>query len=412
MFKRFIKKVAVTSRNHNPTYGGVAAVPEIHQHYYQDNGVDILVMEPIAESMSTPARNFNAIEEDIIIPMTELHIPQSRCLEACGRKRHHSVVHTPDEEIQHVSNLSVVTVSPAEKPYTQAHIGRILPLTPEEEDAIEMLNCLKLAAIIPLLLNVCESKKGGDMLENAAKSSGIGAVFSAIEPGVTIRQCNCKEQGECIQVIKKQVYSCSDKCFHTFRSITARPMDLKKCIDDKEGRINTFVKCFHEKSESCLPHDNGTMVPKHDIKKMFNIAEIQLGSHRNHLLKNSAIQPVRAIFNTSLEFAICVKNCVLEENKDGFCFDKINCQPWLTEKKTVSTIKKCVKQFDWKKEAGDLCECSLKAGVSSLQRICPMLKLMSMGSKKKGPMRGNHTTIAKANNNLSNQGGMTTNGPV
>uniref|UniRef100_A0A914CWF8 Uncharacterized protein n=1 Tax=Acrobeloides nanus TaxID=290746 RepID=A0A914CWF8_9BILA len=39
-------------------------------------------------------------------------------------------------------------------------------------------------------------------------------------------------------------------------------------------------------------------------------------------------------------------------------------------------IKKCLRHIEWKKEAGDLCQCSEKAGVKNIGDFCKMLERM------------------------------------
>lgn len=40
------------------------------------------------------------------------------------------------------------------------------------------------------------------------------------------------------------------------------------------------------------------------------------------------------------------------------------CQPLIMDKKARKSLRRCTKAIDWKKEAGELCDCSVKAGIS------------------------------------------------
>uniref|UniRef100_A0A0K0EXD4 Chondroitin proteoglycan 4 domain-containing protein n=1 Tax=Strongyloides venezuelensis TaxID=75913 RepID=A0A0K0EXD4_STRVS len=227
------------------------------------------------------------------------------------------------------------------------------------------------------------SKKSSDVFDKVSKETGFSAVFlNTIETGKVIKQCGCNEQEKCLNDIKTQIYSCSGNCWNIFSRVTKTPGDLKKCFDKKKDRISSFLGCFHRKSESCNRSNNIKMIPKHNITMMFEIAEKQISSRKNDIMKSAAIKPIRNVFNTTLDFAHCLKDCMIKENSRGFCFDKITCQPYLTERKTILTIKKCLKEFEWKDELAEICDCCIKAGISELNKICPMLKLMAGGSKK------------------------------
>uniref|UniRef100_A0A0N5A480 CPG4 domain-containing protein n=1 Tax=Parastrongyloides trichosuri TaxID=131310 RepID=A0A0N5A480_PARTI len=247
---------------------------------------------------------------------------------------------------------------------------------------------------------IVDGKKNGDVFDKVSKETGFGAVFlNTIETGKMIRQCGCDEQDKCFDNIRIQVYSCSGKCWEIFRKVTPTPDALKKCFDKKESKITAFLKCFHRKSDSCVP-DNSTkkMIQKHNIAKMLNIAEEQITTRKGDLMKSAAIKQIKNVFNTTLEYASCLKQCMLKENHNGFCFDKIDCQPHLTERKTITTIKKCLKEFDWKDELAETCDCCIKAGISELKKICPMLKLMAGGSKKSRiESKPPSSTVAKMN---------------
>ena len=50
-----------------------------------------------------------------------------------------------------------------------------------------------------------------------------------------------------------------------------------------------------------------------------------------------------------------------KKNKDfSLCY---SCQPLLLERKTKKTLRRCAKTINWKKEVGELCTCSVEAGI-------------------------------------------------
>ncbi|KAK0395807.1 hypothetical protein QR680_001439 [Steinernema hermaphroditum] len=222
-------------------------------------------------------------------------------------------------------------------------------------------------------------------VEKAAQE-GFSALFETNIPGVTVRQCSCDEERKCVQEIKDQVFACGEQCWYKFGEITTRPNDLKQCAEKKRSLFIEFLDCFETYVNACVENKSGPQIPKKDILKMFRIGEEKFATQKDSIMRNSMVKPIRKVVDTALEFGSCVKECFLAKNQNGFCFDHIGCQPLLTEKKSTSTLKKCMKRLDWKQEAGELCDCSVGAGVQSLERYCPMLRLMS------GKRRGKTTT--------------------
>jgi hypothetical protein len=224
-----------------------------------------------------------------------------------------------------------------------------------------------------------------DAIDKSVKQ-GLSDILDIKIPGVTVRQCSCDEQNQCTEEIKNQVFDCVDTCWSNFEKITKDPKELKECVDSKEVVFNNFVGCIQTNLHACVSDMHGPQIEKHDILKMFDVAEQKIVSQRESILNNPAVKPVRGIVETTLDFGACVKKCFLKKNQKGFCFDRINCQPLITEKRATSTLKRCIKGLDWKKEAASLCDCSVKAGVTQLEKYCPMLRLMSQSKRS----RNNH----------------------
>ncbi|CAI5448224.1 unnamed protein product [Caenorhabditis angaria] len=211
--------------------------------------------------------------------------------------------------------------------------------------------------------------QGADIL-NRAKISGQ-----------TVRQCSCGEQRVCVEEMKKQAKDCTVPCFQKFSKITQRPSDLKKCFDEKDNILDDFLTCFENRVEACVSHSNGQQIQKTDIRSIFKISEKSIVTQTATI--QTMIAPIKHILDATGDFALCVKDCFLEKNSNGFCFDRQGCQPLVAEAKAKRSFRACTKKMHWKREAGELCECSVNAGVDELKQYCAMFKLMG----RRAPMR-------------------------
>jgi hypothetical protein len=210
-------------------------------------------------------------------------------------------------------------------------------------------------------------------------------VSAAMVKGEKIRQCTCEEQTECVDDLKMQGLDCIDKCWSKLNSITKKPDELRTCFHKADVTLDALIDCFEDNVDSCLEEKKDIQIQKVDIAKLFTLGVEKLNKTKEKLTKTLAA-PLRKIINTVAEFGLCLKDCFLEKNSDGFCFDKKKCQPLIVDKKAKSSLKTCTKIIDFKKEAGELCECSVKAGISDLNQYCPMLKLI--GRQGRGGSRG------------------------
>ncbi|KAI6177758.1 hypothetical protein M3Y97_00942700 [Aphelenchoides bicaudatus] len=197
---------------------------------------------------------------------------------------------------------------------------------------------------------------------------------------VKIRQCTCDEQSDCVAELKLQGLDCIDNCWSKLNSITKKPDELRSCFNKADIILDSLIDCFEDNVDSCLADKKDVQIQKVDINKLFTLAVDKLNKTKERLTKTLAT-PLKKIINTVGEFGLCVKDCFADKNKDGYCFDKKECQPLIVDKKAKSSLKTCTKIIDFKKEAGDLCECSVKAGISDLNQYCPMLKLL--GNKRR-----------------------------
>lgn len=87
------------------------------------------------------------------------------------------------------------------------------------------------------------------------------------------------------------------------------------------------------------------------------------------------------IIQTGLKVISCMKQCFMEKNSDGYCFDKAGCQPLINASSAGKTIKTCIKHIGWKREATDICNCMVKSGLKDMEQYCQLLNTIS-GHKK------------------------------
>ncbi|RCN48908.1 hypothetical protein ANCCAN_05017 [Ancylostoma caninum] len=147
--------------------------------------------------------------------------------------------------------------------------------------------------------------------------------------------------------------------------------------------VSTFIRCISNHLKSCVNTASGPMIPKVDLRKMFDQGEQKILSSRAELLSQSIVQSMRPIAEAALKFGGCVKQCfVHEKNSSGFCYDGKKCfvcQPLVTQKNLRRALRTCLAQASWKNHAFDLCECAKNAGVEGLNDVCSLLKAVRNG---------------------------------
>ncbi|CAD5224533.1 unnamed protein product [Bursaphelenchus xylophilus] len=209
-------------------------------------------------------------------------------------------------------------------------------------------------------------------------------INESLIPGAEIRQCTCEEQSECVKEMKDQAMGCVDTCWSKFNAISKKPDELRKCFSDKDDMLATLLDCFEHNADSCLAKHEDKKIQPVDIDKMFTLGVERINKTSSKMTKTLS-NSIKKIVDTIGEFGLCVKDCFIAKNKpDGFCFDKKQCQPLIADKKTRKSLKTCTKKIDFKKEAGELCECTVKAGLNELSQYCPMLKLIGQRGGRKG----------------------------
>lgn len=215
-----------------------------------------------------------------------------------------------------------------------------------------------------------------DVLNDISKI-GRQIFQSSAVPGVTVRECSCQEQTACIEEIRVQARNCLDSCWNRLQSVTSNPAALRQCVSNQSPLITEFLGCIGKNLHSCWPNKNGPQIQKQDVMKFVQLSEEKIESSKNALLSNPAIKPIKNLLNSAIDFAHCVKECLMQRNSAGFCFDRFGCQPLMNEDQARKSLKKCMKTVNWKSRASEFCECSLKAGIQELKNYCPVLRAMA-----------------------------------
>ncbi|VDK44691.1 unnamed protein product [Anisakis simplex] len=215
-----------------------------------------------------------------------------------------------------------------------------------------------------------------DLLSHATQVGMELLEKSRIE-GVTIRECSCHEQEVCVNQFKENAHVCIDSCWSIVGKLTAHPDQLLDCFKKQQPLIDSFLKCIGASTHSCVQTENGPQIPKQDIRKLIVAGEQDFETSKKSFIHNPALQPYMRIVNGALDFANCFKDCYVKMHEKGFCFDKQGCQPLLQGLQAKKLLKKCAKRINWKAGAGELCECSLHAGLKELKNFCPLLRAMT-----------------------------------
>ncbi|GMR45294.1 hypothetical protein PMAYCL1PPCAC_15489, partial [Pristionchus mayeri] len=243
---------------------------------------------------------------------------------------------------------------------------------------------MSLTRVPSILLAFIVLSRAQDEIIDELGSEGSAILSESRIKGVFVRQCSCEEQLQCTEEMKKQADSCTYPCFSHFNKITDKPDDLRQCFDDKLEIVDNFINCFSHRVDSCVNHQNGPMIPKTSIASIFTNGEQRLNKPPTGTLA-ALIAPIKHYLDAAGVFATCVKDCFIEKNRDGYCFDRLGCQPLISDAKAQASLRTCTKRMQWKRQAGEVCECSVNAGLTDLKQYCSMFKLMARRS-------GNHRT--------------------
>uniref|UniRef100_A0A0N5CAF7 CPG4 domain-containing protein n=1 Tax=Strongyloides papillosus TaxID=174720 RepID=A0A0N5CAF7_STREA len=236
--------------------------------------------------------------------------------------------------------------------------------------------------ILSIILYSCKFISS-DVFDQLTKE-GKSLFDSSIIKGEMTRICTCQEQRECYIIMKKQARECIDECWDGFGKITKRPDDLKKCFSSKDSMLDGLLDCFEHNVKSCSLTFNSTLQPKHNITEIFRLGVLKVEKSKTELSNTvNLMAPIQHIIDTAGEVAICAKNCFIRKNTPKYCFDVKGCQPKIDEHNAKRTLRRCSRAINWKEEAGETCECSVKAGLEDLEQYCPMFRLMASKALKR-----------------------------
>uniref|UniRef100_A0A914BYZ3 Uncharacterized protein n=1 Tax=Acrobeloides nanus TaxID=290746 RepID=A0A914BYZ3_9BILA len=186
-----------------------------------------------------------------------------------------------------------------------------------------------------------------------------------------IRECNCEEQQKCVDEMKGQVQQCFDDCWG---KVASNPEELKQCYVKKEYVVEDMLTCLQTNIESCVEGGERKMIPQADIREIINNGEQKIQSTAQIFMKT--FTGGKELLQTAVDVGSCMKDCFMQKNAKSFCFDEHKCQPLIEPREANKEIKKCLRHIEWKKEAGELCQCSEKAGVENIGDFCKMLERM------------------------------------
>ncbi|CAJ76959.1 DUF19 domain-containing protein [Caenorhabditis elegans] len=237
-------------------------------------------------------------------------------------------------------------------------------------------NWLVQSAVLVLLLVIGgESAKFLDQVSKQALSVLHGSQRSG-----EVRQCTCDEMKDCYHSSKLQALDCFETCWKSeiqrFK-LTDDPNSLKACFDAKKPFVDQVINCFQTKVKACTENgEPGVRVKEYDYKDMIKRVEDAVNSQINAFLRSIGNDNVKAVVTAGTAIAQCVKTCFLEKNKDGFCFNRIGCEPQIEDKNARIAIRQCSRSVAWKKEMETFCHCSSAAGINGLSSYCGMLNII------------------------------------
>nr|CAI4222100.1 unnamed protein product [Auanema sp. JU1783] len=204
-------------------------------------------------------------------------------------------------------------------------------------------------------------------------------VLHTSQVGTTSRQCTCNEMTNCYDSARNEAYDCFTPCWHEVQKITSDPKTLKTCFDARKGFLEELVNCFKDKLRACaqdVSKAEQIQVHNYDYVAMINRAELVIQNQMAKFLQSVTSPSVKQVIDAATNLGRCVKECFIEKNKNGFCFDKIPCQPNISDRNAKQAVRQCARQISWKTEIGELCKCSSAAGVSGISDYCGMLRVM------------------------------------
>lgn len=199
-------------------------------------------------------------------------------------------------------------------------------------------------------------------------------VLTSSKTGHTIRQCSCPEEEMCIGQMKNEVRDCFHSCWGQAQlaQISRNPEQLKQCFLQRENLLDQFIDCIQSSGQTCVKTKSGPQIPYVDLNRLVGAGEQRLKAQGQAFMKTMGGENQKLI-QTAVNVGTCMKNCFVQKNSRGSCFDHAGCSPKLEEDLAGPVIKKCSRQVQWKESAAQICDCALSAGVQSVKPYCSLL---------------------------------------
>ncbi|ULT93217.1 hypothetical protein L5515_010166 [Caenorhabditis briggsae] len=239
---------------------------------------------------------------------------------------------------------------------------------------------LVVIGLVVLFIGAAEAAKFLDQCRFFPVSKQAISVLHGSQRSGEVRQCTCEEMKDCYHQSKLQALDCFETCWKSeikrFK-LTDNPDDLKACFDAKKPFVDQVINCFQTKVKACTENgEPGVRVKEYDYKDMIKRVEDAVNSQINAFLRSIGNDNVKAVVTAGTAIAQCVKTCFLEKNKDGFCFNRIGCEPQIEDRNARIAIRQCSRSVAWKKEMETFCHCSSAAGINGLSSYCGMLNII------------------------------------
>ncbi|CAB3405968.1 unnamed protein product [Caenorhabditis bovis] len=230
-----------------------------------------------------------------------------------------------------------------------------------------------------LLLAFIPLSQTAKFLDQVSKQA-IQVLHGSQRDGI-VRQCTCNEMKDCYASSKAQALDCFETCWKQeiqHYKITDNPTSLKACFDAKKPFVDNVIDCFQKKVKACAEDESqmNKQVREYDYNDMIKRVEDAVNAQINSFMKSIGNENVKQVVNAGKAIALCVKNCFIEKNKDGFCFNRIGCEPQIEDKNAKAAIRQCSRAVQWKKEMEQFCKCSSAAGITGLSSYCGMLNII------------------------------------
>ncbi|CAI5448809.1 unnamed protein product [Caenorhabditis angaria] len=222
---------------------------------------------------------------------------------------------------------------------------------------------------------VCDAAK---FMEQVSKQA-IQVLHGSQRDG-EVRQCVCSEMVDCYHSSKLQALDCFEGCWQQLIKqfkLTDNPDSLKACFDAKKPFVDQVIDCFQKKVKACAEDSaSAKKVKEYDYNDMIHRVEDAVNAQVKSFLSSIGNDNVKQVVNAGTAIAQCVKTCFLEKNKNGFCFNRIGCEPLIEDKSARLAIRQCSRSVQWKKEMEQFCKCSSEAGINGLSSYCGMLNVI------------------------------------